>query len=88
MKEPDRLGRLGFVAELDEGEPPRAAGLAIGGQIDLDDAAGLGQKLREGIGRGSEIQISDEDAGWNGWSPPWSIGLVGLGRPPSGQNRQ
>jgi hypothetical protein len=70
MKEPDRLGRLGLVGELDEGEPPRAAGLAIGWQVDLHDAAGLGQKLREGIGRGSEVQIADEDAGWNGWSPP------------------
>ena len=84
MKEPDRLRRLGLVAKLDEGEPPRAAGLAIRRQVDLDDAAGFGQKLREGIGSGSEVQISDEDAGWNGWSPPWSIGLVGLG-PRAGQ---
>jgi hypothetical protein len=42
VEEPDRLGRLGLAGELDEREPSRAPGLAIGGQVDLDDAAGLG----------------------------------------------
>jgi hypothetical protein len=85
MKKPDRLRGLGLVAELDEGEPSRAAGLTIGGQVDLDDAPGLGQQLREGVRRGSQVQISDEYSGWNGSSPPSSIGwVVGPGRPPSG----
>jgi hypothetical protein len=70
VEEPDRPGRLGLAGELDEREPPRASSLTIGGQVDLDDAAGLGQKLRQGLRRGAEIQVPNEDASWNGWSPP------------------
>ena len=77
MEEPDRLGGLGLAAELNEGKPPRAAGLTIGGQVDLDDAAGLGQKLCQGVPCGPEVQVPDEDASWNGVSPFGSIGLVG-----------
>jgi hypothetical protein len=66
VEEPDRLGRLGLAGELDEREPPRSSGLAISGQIDLDDAASRGQELRQGVGGGPEVQVPDEDASWNG----------------------
>lgn len=70
MEEPDRLGRLAVGGELDERESTRATGLTIGGKIHLHDAAGLGQELGQGVRRDSEVQIADEDAGWNGWCPP------------------
>jgi hypothetical protein len=66
VEEADRLGRLGLGGELDEGEPPRASGLPIGGEVDLDDGAGRGQELGQGVRRGLEVQIPDEDACWNG----------------------
>ena len=66
VEEPDRLGCLGLTAELDEREPPRPAGLAIGGQVDLDDRASRGQELRQGVRRGPELQVPYKDAGWNG----------------------
>lgn len=76
VEEPDRLGGLGLVAKLDEGEPPRASGLAVRGQVYLDDAACLGQELRQGVGRGAKVQVSDEDSGWNGLSPPGRSGWL------------
>jgi hypothetical protein len=66
VEEPDRLGRLGLAGELDEREPPRPSGFTISGQEDLDDAARGGQELREGVRRGPEVQVPDEDARWNG----------------------
>jgi len=66
VEEPDRLGRLGFAGKLNEREPPRPSGLAISGQVDLDDAASRGQELRQGVRRGPEVQVPDEDARWNG----------------------
>jgi hypothetical protein len=70
VEEPDRLGRLELAGELDERESARATGLPVSGQVDLDDAAGLGQELRQNILGGAEIQVPNEDAGWNGLSPP------------------
>jgi hypothetical protein len=66
VKEADRLGGLGLAGELDEREPPRASGLPISGKVDLDDAAGLGQELPEGVRGGPQAQVADEDSGWNG----------------------
>ena len=43
VKELDRRGRLGLGGELDEREPSGPPGLAIRRQVDLDDAASLGQ---------------------------------------------
>jgi hypothetical protein len=66
VKEPDRRRRLRLAGELDEREAPRASGLAISREVDLDDAARFGEELRQGVGRGPEVQVPDEDAGWNG----------------------
>ena len=44
VKDLDRRGSLGLGGELHEREPPGPPGLAIRGQVDLDDAASLGQE--------------------------------------------
>jgi hypothetical protein len=62
VEEADRLDRLGLAGELDEGEPPRAPGLTIGGEVDLDDGPRRGQEVSQGIRRGPEVQIPDEEA--------------------------
>jgi hypothetical protein len=55
------------------------ASLSIGRQVHFDDAAGLGQKLRQGLrGRGS-VQIPDEDTSWNGSPPPGRPWIVPRG---------
>ena len=66
VEEPDGLGRLAFGRELDECEPARPTGLTVGGKIHLHDVTGLGEELGEGIRGHAEVQIADEDAGWNG----------------------
>jgi hypothetical protein len=66
VEEPDRLGRFHVAGELDEREAARASRLSIGRQVDLDDAARLGQKLRQGILRGCDVQVADENTRWNG----------------------
>ena len=75
VEEPDRLGRFHVAGELDEREAARAARLAIGRQVDLYDAARLGQKLRQGILRGPDIQIADEDTSCNGSVSPVDRGV-------------
>jgi hypothetical protein len=66
VEEPDRLRRFHVAGELHEREAARASRLSIGRQVDLDDAARLGQKLRQGILRGRDVQVADEDTRWNG----------------------
>jgi hypothetical protein len=61
VKQPDRLERVRIGRELDEGKAPRGTSLAIGRQVHFDDAAGLGQKLRQGLRRRPSVQIPDED---------------------------
>jgi hypothetical protein len=73
VKELDRRGRLGLGSELDEREPPGPPGLAIRGQIDLDDAASLGQERGQSIHGRAEGEIPDEDAGCDGWVPPVTV---------------
>jgi hypothetical protein len=66
VKELDRRGGLGLGGELNEREPPGPPGLAIRGQVDLDDAACLGQERGQSIRGGAEGEIPDEDAGCDG----------------------
>jgi hypothetical protein len=66
VKELDRGGGLGLGGELDESEPSGPSGVAIRRQIDLDDAARLGQERAQGIRRGPGGQVADEDAGCDG----------------------
>jgi hypothetical protein len=70
VKELDRCGGLGLGGKLDEREPAGPPGLAIRGQIHLDDAARFGQKRGQGIRGGAEGQIPDEDAARDGCSLP------------------
>jgi hypothetical protein len=83
VKELDRCGSLGFGGELNEREPPGSPGLAIRGQVDLDDAASLGQERGQRICGGAEGEIPDEDAGCDGWFPPvsfrvWSFSVAAM----------
>jgi hypothetical protein len=73
VKESDRRRRLGLGGELDERESPGPPGLAIRGQVDLDDVAGLGEERSESVRGGVEGEIPDEDAGCDGWFPPVSF---------------
>ena len=66
----DRRGSLGLGGELHERESPGPPGLAIRGQVDLDDAASLGQERGQSIRGDAEGEIPDEDAGCDGWCPP------------------
>jgi hypothetical protein len=55
------------------------ASLSIGRQVHFGDAAGLGQKLRQGLRSRASVQIPDEDTSWNGCPPPgrpWVIPRV------------
>ena len=52
VKEPDRRGGLGLGGELDESEPPGPSGVAIGWQVDLDDATRLGQERSQRVRSG------------------------------------
>ena len=70
VKDLDRRGSLGLGGELHEREPPGPSGLAIRGQVDLDDAASLGQECGQSIRGDAEGEIPDEDAGCDGWCPP------------------
>jgi hypothetical protein len=70
VKELDRCGGLGLGGKLDERESPGPPGLAIRGQVRLDDAARFGQERGQRIRGGAEGQIPDEDAGRDGWCPP------------------
>jgi hypothetical protein len=63
VEQPDCLDRVRLGRELDEGEAPRVASLSIGRQVHLDDAARLGQKLRQGLYGGASVQIPHEDTG-------------------------
>jgi hypothetical protein len=83
VKDLDRRGSLGLGGELHEREPPGPPGLPIRGQVDLDDAASLGQERGQSIRGGAEGQIPDEDAGCDGWFPPvsfrvWSFRLPAM----------
>jgi hypothetical protein len=66
VKELDRRGGLGLGGELNEREPPGPSGLAIRRQVDLDDAACLGQERSQHVRGRPNSQIADEDAGWDG----------------------
>jgi hypothetical protein len=66
VEEPDRLGRLAFGGELDECESARPTGLTVGGKIHFHNTAGFGKELAQRVRRHAEVQIADEDAGWNG----------------------
>lgn len=63
MEQADCLDRVRLGRELDESEAPRVASLSIGRQVHLDDAARLGQKLRQGLCGGASVQIPHEDTG-------------------------
>jgi hypothetical protein len=63
VKQPNCLGRVLIGGKLDEGETPRGAGLSIGRQVHLDDVAGLGQKLSQGLRGRVSVQIPHEDTG-------------------------
>jgi len=63
VEQADCLDRVRLGRELDESEAPRVASLSIGRQVHLDDAARLGQKLRQGLRRRALLQIPHEDTG-------------------------
>jgi len=73
VEELDRRGGLGLGGELDERESPGPSGLAVRGQVDLDDAARLGQERGQRIRGGAEGEIPDEDASRDGSFPPVSL---------------
>ena len=75
VKDLDRRGSLGLGGELHERESPGPPGLAIRGQVDLDDAASLGQERGQSIRGDAEGEIPDEDAGCDGWCPPVLFGV-------------
>jgi hypothetical protein len=73
VKELDRRRGLGLGGKLNKREPPGPPGLAIRRQVDLDDAACLGQERGQRVGSGAEGKVPDEDAGSDGWFPPVSF---------------
>lgn len=71
VEEPDRLGRFGLARQLDERKATRSTGLAVGGEVDVDDAPGLGEEPGQGVSGGLVAEVPDEDSWWNGSSPFW-----------------
>jgi hypothetical protein len=63
----DRGRRLLGRRELDEGEASRAPVVAIGRDRDVDDLSQLREELTQLSDLRVEVQIADEDLGWNGF---------------------
>jgi hypothetical protein len=60
----DGRGRLGGVADLDEREPTRAAGLTVGDHVDADHLAAVGlDEATELVFGGVEVEVADVEPG-------------------------
>lgn len=59
----NRVGRFRFRIEGHESKPARAPRIAIGGEEDVLNLTGLCEKFSYLVGRGSEVEIADENLG-------------------------